>query len=239
MAREKSMFSKLLDGRCQGTGTSYSAWVHANEVSSAGSAFIIPDPIAQRAVHLLSNAERIVFWQLRYNPEVIEIREQMVLLPKFVNEICDKNKFRHPKKILTTDFLVEYADHSFEAISVKPNNDIYVESKSVTQRTLRKVRRRCELREMQRQYWQDYYRIPFSEIYSDELDYYYSNNIERCMAFYDQTEVRNEEQLFCHLVARRLINVDLTGKYVYFKQLLNMYREEMKYLIEMEGSNYA
>ena len=108
MSREKSDLAKLLDGRCQGRGEGYSSWIHANEVGSDGSAFVIPDPVAKREVHVLSNAERIVFWQLRFDPEVYEIREQMLLYPKFIDEICEKHHYRKPKRMLTTDFLVEY-----------------------------------------------------------------------------------------------------------------------------------
>ena len=240
MSREKSDLAKLLDGRCQGRGEGYSSWIHANEVGSDGSAFVIPDPVAKREVHVLSNAERIVFWQLRFDPEVYEIREQMLLYPKFIDEICEKHHYRKPQRMLTTDFFVEYHDHRLEAISVKTDRSVYATPAYCTQREKRRIIRRQELREMQKEYWQDYFDVPFFEIFSDELDHFYSNNIERCMTYYDLALVDDvEEHLFCYMVANRLINVDLTGRYVSFKELLTSHREEMRSLIYAGGECYA
>lgn len=231
MAREKSSLTKLLEGRCQGRGELYTAWLQANEVSSVGSGFIIPDPIANREVHLLSNAERIVFWQLRFDPQIIEIREQMLLMPKYINEICDSHHYRHPKKIMTTDFLIAYSDKQPEAISVKPNRSVYTVPPRCTERVRSKYRRLNELRVIQKEYWEGFFNTPFREVFADELDHHYSINIERCMRYYNLSEVDSLEHFFCHLVARRSIDVDLTGRYVSFRGLLNEHREDVQCLL--------
>lgn len=165
--RQKSDKKKLQEGRCLGEGSDYVGFLKANEAKSTGTATEIYDPIADRMVDVLSMGEKYFFWIMRYRDDVKEIREQMVLNPDTVREICEKNGFRVPIKCLTTDFLISYVDESSTAYSVKRDRSVL--DKSVYIGREKQYEALLIRQYIEKEYWKRH-GIGFRIIFGDELD---------------------------------------------------------------------
>lgn len=75
----KSMKRRVLEGRCQGYGPDYVPLIMAREAKSNGTAAMIPDPFEGRMIHTLSRTETMVYYTIRWDPDVVSIREQFLL----------------------------------------------------------------------------------------------------------------------------------------------------------------
>jgi len=218
MPKMKCDKNKMKEGRCRGHNEDYIPWIKANEAKSIATASIVWDPIAKRPVHLLSRGEECFYWQLRFDPNVLEIREQYAMFDtKRVKRICKEfESYRGPSVITSTDFLVDYIDGSTVAYSVK-----YKRSETEESFFLKREKYQNFLYRqfMEKKYWEEEGTI-FKLIFSDELNQVLSENISNVMLYFDRSSVHNDSTLFLHYIANHLIDVPMDHEILFFPDLL-------------------
>ena len=224
--KEKSDLNKILEGRCRGRGANYVPFKKANEAHSTGTASEIYDPVARRTVHTLSMGETYWFWLLRYNEDVEEIREQFILIPELVAKAALKLGLRMPQNILTTDMLVSYKDGHIVAYSIKDSRGVF----NPETRYGRSVIRRQAL---EKAYW-DLLGIEFRIVFKDEMNRNRAVNIADCMTFYDAKDAHTADQMYKHLIAHHVIEVDMSKPLMYAR-IANEYASEITALFEKEA----
>lgn len=236
--KQKSQKAKLKEGRGLGEGKDYVGFYKANEAKSSGTASQIADPVAGRTVDVLSRGENIVFWLLRFNPAVKEIKEQYPMARDVVSEICRDAGFHIPSNILTTDFYVTYMDGSRVAISVKPTRSFLQPEKTVFERE-RKQRTRCLKRQwLEKKYWERF-GVKFVILFTDELNHKLANNIRAVLAFYDHRKVSTVDQMYKWLIAHRFIVVDMETDYIDFARIAKENAREIADLYHSEVDKYG
>lgn len=207
--REKDSINKILEGRCRGTGEDYVGFKKANESHSRGAAAEIYDPIAKRTVDVLSNGERYLFWDRRYDEHVLEIREQHLLHPGIVARSAAELRLNIPREILSTDLLVLYDDGKITAYSVK-------KSRSEIDPDTAKGRRIIRRQVLEMRHWQ-MLGVEFRIVFTEEMDRIRAENIESVMAFYDHGWVATPDQMYKYLIAHHIVDVDLSRQIPFAK----------------------
>lgn len=201
MSRHISDETKLRQGRGKGTGPDYLPWIFGREFNSMGTATSIPDWKHGRMIQCLSQAERWFYYKLRWNDRVVDIREQFPLLPlSETTEIAamfgTKGSFNN-RMVMTTDFLITMDDGSEMALTVKAGKD------DVTPRG-------NELLNIEREYWRRRgvkYFIGFKE----DLNPTEIMNIRYAVPCYRKENVFDDISLARHLVANKIIEVDMNN----------------------------
>lgn len=207
---------KEKEGRCLGDGTSYVPWIKAREARSTGTAVSLLDPIDKRKVELLSQGEADLFWILRFDDSVKEIKEQLILAPDVVNDICEDFGFRRRSRILTTDILAEYINGKITAYSVKAKRtDVFGSGGKIKRSVL-------ERQKIEQEYWKRH-GADFRLVFREDINRKYSKNVENVMAFYDPQSVTSEEDMLKYLVAHKIIRVDMEHGAVPYAKLVKDY----------------
>ena len=230
--KEKSDINKLLEGRCRGQGVEYVAFKKANESHSIGTATAIYDPIAGRTVDVLSMNEFRFFMITRFDPKVVEIKEQMLMIPGLVAKAAAKNGFRIPTNILTTDFVVFYEDGTIKAFSVKSSKKIFDKERYKDKGKWRALVRRQKL---ERDYW-ELLGVEWSIIYGDELNVMEAANIRACLKCYNKQNVSTIDHMYRYLIAHHHVAVDLTQK-IHFAKVAKENEEEIRRLYKEVTDN--
>lgn len=225
--REKSDINKILEGRCQKLGIDYVGMKKANESHSFGSATQIYDPIANRTVDTLSTGEKYFFWLLRFDDDVVEIYEQMLMLPKVVAKVAVENNLHKPKNLLSTDFVVRYKDGTIKAYSIKESRNAFKKSCCKSENTWkRNIRRQI----LEKRYWEAL-EIEWELVFSEELNRHKAENISAVMKFYNQCDVTTLDHMYRYLIAHKIILVDME-KHIPFAKIANKYELEIRKIYE-------
>ena len=87
MSETKSNASKIEEGRGKGSGASYKPWIQTREISSCGTCSNPKDWKTGRTVELLSQGEAYFWHMLRWDDNILDIREQYPLDLELTNEI--------------------------------------------------------------------------------------------------------------------------------------------------------
>lgn len=193
-----------------GTGVlgNYKPWIEVAEFGSIGTASIIIDWITGRPVHLMSQGEAALWYELRYDPDNRDIREQYPLNKEETMKIAERLGYKHPANpktgeltTMTTDFLVTRSNSSMIAITVKTDFE-----------TLQKNSRTKEKFEIEKTYWEQR-KIPLLFRPKSSVNKQYANNIRFVSVFYnlDDSYIPDDMTIMKHLIARREIDVDLSG----------------------------
>lgn len=155
---ENQIQAWIKEGRGQGRTEKYKPWLNIQDVSSRGLSYRSMGTIVPRTYHLLSQQETRYFYELEATqlmpnmPTVIDIREQVPLLPKGETlRIAETIGVKHPTDpktqvptVMTTDFVYttlkghEQVDH---ARAVKMSKDL-------------QRKRVCEKLEIERIFWE-------------------------------------------------------------------------------------
>lgn len=223
--KEKNDINKLLEGRCRGQGSEYIGFKKANESHSTGTATMIYDPIADRTVDTLSMGEMYFFWLTRFDPHVVEIKEQVVMSSDIVAKIALELGFRIPSRILTTDFLISYDDDTLKAFSIKSSRSVLDKNSYKNINSWNRLVRRQIL---EKRYWETL-GVSWELIFSDELNRFKAMNIQSVMKCYDKERVSTVDQMYRYLIGHRYIVVDLE-KTIYFSKIANQWEREIKEL---------
>lgn len=222
MGRRKSNKKKLEEGRCQGIGPDYVPFYKANEGGSRGTASMIPDPVEQRMVHVLSDTEKMLYHLLRWDEETEHIREQYLLDADRINDVRRELGYSQVPKsaCFTTDFLVDYRDGSQHAYSVKFSSQQFdVKSREYAGRESAYARL-IERQNTERLYWESQ-GVPFSIVTRDDLMKHriQIKNIAFIMQFYNPLFITNTEQKLLYLIAHHIVIVPMEEEFINPKQL--------------------
>lgn len=228
MGRKPSKSTKEGHGYGKGSGKNYSAWEHANQhPNGLGTRVQAFDWKTGRTVDLLSQGEFRVWLWLRFRDDIEDINEQFPLNKKETDSIAATFGFgysKNPNYIMSTDFLVTYADGHKEAISVKPNEK-FMENKKKLNKTI-----------VEKTYWESK-GVAFRMAYSDKIDRKVTDNIRLVTRYYDPDDVTDEISAIKHLIATKQFDIEL-DQVIDFKALAeaNITDEIMK-SIEIEKKN--
>ena len=234
--KEMSDINKILEGRCRGKGIDYVGFKKANESHSIGEAMEIYDPIVKRTVDVLSKGERMLFWDLRFDENVKEIREQHVLSPDLAAKAAVTLGIRVPQRILTNDLLALYKDGSITAFSVKSSR----KELDPDTRSGKAVIRRMALEQL---HWK-MLGVGFRIVFTKEMDRRRAVNIESAMSCYDSTWVETPDQIYKWLIAHHIVQPDLSRPIAFAKvarenekEIRELYRKHNPVRRWKEGNN--
>ena len=224
--------TKLRQGRGKGEGAEYKPWIRVRELGSIGTSSHIVDWKHGRTIETLSRNETYWYYILRWDDNVYDIREQYPLDREKTERIAELLGVKHPlsydkNERMTTDFLVTYVNEVgkryYRAYSVKDNveqiaGDIHDP----------KVRRQVELQTIEKAYW-SLQGIPFQIVFGDrDIDKNYAINISMVMENYDPESLHTAQDLLCHLIAHKYIEVDMKAGTLDFPSLTERFIGEGK-----------
>lgn len=213
--RRISEQGKRRENRGQGTGVDYRPYLQCREFNSHGTCSTPVDWKTGRTVELLSQAEKAVWYLLRWEDDVVDILEQYPLdLSKTVS-LTEAYGLRHPKDTrtrMTTDFLVVMKDGTRNAVSVKAD-----------ERDL-KNKRTVEKLFLEKTFWENE-GVPFVIMLKSRVNMTKVHNIRMVTEFYDPTRVFDDMSALKHLIARKVIRVDMESAMLDYQKLLQKHYE--------------
>lgn len=201
--------TKLKQGRGTGHGADYIPWVFTNEFNSLGTTSNPVDYKTGRVMQLLSMGENKFYYLLRWNDNVVDIREQFPLELEDTVAIAQALHIRHPKDKstrMTSDFLVDLIDGSQIVYSVK-----YSKEELNDKRTAEKL-------QIENQYWAKR-GIPFCIVYSEDMDVDTVTNIRMVTEYFDIKDVFDADSYIKHLIATKQLLVPLDQGLLNFRKL--------------------
>lgn len=215
--RKKSEQTKEKLKMGTGAGADYKPWIQVGEFGSVGTAGRVVDWKTGRVVHLMSQVE-IYFWYiLRWNDNILDIREQVPLDLETTERIAEEYGICHPSKngkpvVMTTDFLVDVAEGSM-AFSIK-------RTANLSERALEKLY-------LEQHYWmhQD---VPWKLVTADDFDMLTARNIRDIVAFYNVTDFNDRISFLKFLVARKYIQIDIS-KELDWQELCITHNDELEW----------
>ena len=213
MSMAPSNETKLKEKRCTQLGAGWIPWIKVNEFSSLGTRSLLVDWKTGRQVHCLSLGERAAYLILRWNDEVKDINEQVVLDRNRTDRIAKELGFRqvnYNDSYMTTDFRVFYTDDDVKALSFK-NAPIDKDNP--------RNRRLLERLEIERVYWVSQ-GIPWDQIYGTELNYTLASNIDLVTRYYDRRFVFDEASELKHLIATKQVVVDMESEILEIERMV-------------------
>ena len=235
---------KLSEGRGQGIGSDYVPMYKANEARSMGTASMIPDRKAGRTVHTLSTTETDLYYLLRWNPQVKEIREQIPLDMKVINAIRKRLNLRKLSKgtVYTSDFLVTYSDgRPANAFSAKYAAEQFDPSDILYRRNEKKYRRLITRQCVEQIYW-EMHGCGFNIVTQDDINHVLVSNIRFALSFSKPEKIVNREQKLMYLIANRYVEVQMDKKPLKPRKLVKKAEFDIDKLyseaIRMEESGY-
>lgn len=137
--RRISDAGKIREKRGTGTGANYKPWIQTGEFGSLGTTSNPIDWKTGRQVQLLSQAETIAWYLLRWDDDNLDVREQFPLDFEETQALAEQFSIKHPtdkngnKKVMTTDFLVTRRDQEM-AIAVKNDSEGLKDNKRVLEK---------------------------------------------------------------------------------------------------------
>ena len=197
MSRIPSRKTKSERHMGEGHDEKYKPYITTSEFNSQGTTSVIKDWKTGRGVHCLSQGEMLWYYILRWDDNNIDIREQFPLDIDETNKIAIENDFRLPgngNHIMTTDFLVDQADGTKIAYSVKAN-------KALSKRALQLL---C----IEKIYWQNQ-GIEYQMLFKDDINKILATNIRIIVEFYDATKVFNTYSAIKHKIAIKEYVIDM------------------------------
>lgn len=211
---------KYLQKRGTGEGEAYKPWITVGEIGSCGTSSRIKDWKNGRTINCLSQAEANVYYFLRFDENVADIREQYPLDLKETIEIATALGVNHPAHdgnlvTMTTDFLVTYKDKTEVAYNVKANSSIKSNRRYIEKINIEKI------------YWEKR-NVELKIIFKDDLNDSLINNIRFASPYYNLSSQANPDNITIlkHLIIRKEINIDLNQRLNYLN-LINIYRKEI------------
>jgi len=216
MGRKIHDETKKKRGYGTGTGRNYLPWITTEEFNSMGTCCNPIDWKTGRTVHLLSQTEKRLWYLLRWDDDIVDIREQYPLDIEITKEIARKFNINHPKYrgkevVMTTDFLVTLKSGAEIAINVKSD-----EAQRNDQRTIEKTF-------IEKYYWKECRDTTFKLVSNKDINENLSMNIELVCVYYDINKVHDESSFLKYLIANKEIEIDMKSEILNFRELLKQY----------------
>lgn len=206
---------KRQEGRGTGTEKDYKPYIQAREVNSIGTCSNQIDWKTGRTVQLLSQGEDALWHILRWNDDIIDIREQYPLDLKRTFKIAGEFGIQHPgKNPMTTDFLVTMRNGQMIAYSLKPSTDVLED-----QRTVEKLF-------MEKTYWVTQ-GVEFKLIFKTDINTILCNNIRLVVPYYKAEKVHDDASVIKHLIAAKRIPIDMESAPLKIRFLKQEYEKEI------------
>lgn len=201
---------KQREGRGLGVGSDYKPYIQCREFNSLGTCATPIDWKTGRTVELLSQAEKAVWYLLRWEDDVADILEQYPLDLSKTVALAEAYGIRHPKDTrtrMTTDFLIIMKDGTRNAISVKSD-----------ERDL-KNKRTVEKLFLEKTFWKNE-GVPFVIMLKSKVNMTKVHNIRMVTEFYDPDRVFDDVSALKHLIARRIIPADMESALLDYQKML-------------------
>ena len=209
--------TKDLRGYGKGEGENYKPYIQAHEFNSKGTTVTLPDWKTGRSVELLSQGEAEYWHILRWNDDIIDIREQIPLPKEATTAIAEEMGFIPAGKgrtVMTSDFFIVYADQHMEVHSFKKN------MRSIErQRTL-------ELLNIEKTFLERK-GITFRLVLGSDTNTILADNIRICSYYYRESDVFDEISCLKHLIIRKKLQVDIENEDLDFPVLKEKYHKEV------------
>ena len=215
--RRISEKSKQREKRGEGSGLTYKPYIQGREFNSQGTCSTPVDWKTGRTVELLSQGEKAVWHILRWDDNVIDIREQFPLDLSKTTALAEDLGIRHPKDTktrMTTDFLVTMKNGTLLAVSVK-NDERDLQNKRTTEKLY-----------LEMKYWKNK-GVSFAVVLKSKVNMTAVNNIRIVTEFYDANRVFDASSALKHLISQRIIPVDLESEPLDIQKLLGKYEMEV------------
>lgn len=198
-----------------GTGANYKPYIQVAEFGSTGTAGRVVDWKTGRVVHLLSQTEIYFWYTVRWNDEVVDVREQFPLVLNETEKLAKEFGINHPSNkgehtVMTTDLLVTTTKGNI-AFSIKRNNKL-------SERTIEKLF-------LEKSYWERK-NVPWKLITINDFDMTAARNIRDITAFYNISFFPDKISFLKFLVARKYIAIDFS-KNLNWKELVIAHEEEI------------
>ena len=204
----KNWHKKIEEGRCQGFGPDYVPFFKANEDRSWGTAAAIYDPFEGRQVHTMSTTETAFYYQTRWDPELLHIREQFLLDIDLINVIRMEFGLVKVSSYYTTDFLFDYRDGTQRAYSIKYSQSEF-DPESRKYRGREETYQRMLIRQnIEKVYWESQ-GVDFSIVTREDVNIVLSSNVQSIMPYYLPYRAVQEHQMLMYLIAHRIINIPM------------------------------
>lgn len=204
----KNWHKKIEEGRCQGFGKDYVPFFKANEDRSWGTAAAIYDPFEGRQVHTMSTTETSFYYQIRWDPELLHIREQFLLDIDLVNVIRGEFGLQKVASYYTTDFLLDYTDGTQRAYSIKYSEREFDPDSRQYRGREDKYQSMLLRQNIEKIYWESQ-GVDFSIVTHEDINIILSSNVQSIMPYYLSFKAVQEHQKLMFLVARRIVNIPL------------------------------
>lgn len=219
MSKEECMVRKKIPRSQRGTGRGkdYIPYIFVEESGSLGTTSNPIDWKNGRVMELLSQAEYWWYLQLRWDDDVIDIREQFPLCREDMFAIAKKEHMDFPwlqAVTLTTDFLVTYKDGKDKALSVKSSIKDLDDDKVLIRQYLEKL------------YWESK-GIPWDIVFKEDLPRQRIKNIGSVTQYYSKKYIHDKHSVIKHLIANKEIIVDMDSQ-IDFKSLIVQYEDRIK-----------
>lgn len=215
--------TKFKQGRCSRLREFWIPWILATEFSSLGTRAIIIDWKTGRQVHCLSLGERAWYLINRWDDNITDINEQVVLYRKnhyetdppligttAIAKEIDVKPINGGRSCGTSDFRVFYEDGSVEVVSLKPSEEVVFGTENV------ELRARLAI---EQDYW-NRQSVPWQLSYASDLNYTLADNIALVTKYYDKNEVYDDVSYLKHLIATKQVSVDMESEILNFGEMI-------------------
>lgn len=204
MSHRVSEKTRRKQRRGEGHGADYRPEIRVSEVPGhLGTNLMVTDWKNGRPMHFLSMGEAMWYYTLRWNDDVIDIREQYPLPVESTSKIAEEYRLRHPCDkngrliSMTVDLVADYSDGHSEAYSVKVSKkDFEAHPSQVKNVFITKVY--CESIGMK-----------FSPVYTEGMNKAYAQNIMRIVQYWHPETVEDKVSLFKFMLAHKFIKINL------------------------------
>lgn len=208
---------KIRRGRGLGEQENYKPWILTRELNSIGTTANVIDWKHGRTIQLLSGAEEMYYYVLRWDDRVVDIREQYPLNLSETVKIAERIGVKHPrnnKTHMTTDLYVTYDDGTYGAFSVKYSRKDVDCTLASTEEERKKVKRTAEKLMIEKLYWQEK-GVKFNLVFREDLQPVYVDNIRRAVTYFRPETVHDRMSCVKHLIATKQIKVDMFSELDY------------------------
>lgn len=182
------------------------------ETYSYGLSTLVWDWKVDRSVHTFSIAETKVFYSLRWNDAIVEIKEHVPMDLEETKMIAESLGYKIPfsgEKMMTTDFVVT-DDRGFKtAINVKASR----------KKTSRKSMHYATIEET---YWKNH-GVKWIQVFGEDLDDLEMMNLASIVQYYDEKNVFDDISMIKHLIAIKELKMPL-DEFVDYGALAEFYR---------------